>query len=84
MADSEEIELKASVSLEISRFCPHTQRCIQEIREREYDPAVLEAVPGITGYMVQEGDTLWGIAKQYYMTPQQIMEMKIDIRMEYV
>ena len=75
MADSEEIELKASVSLEIFAVLPHTQRCIQEIREREYDPAVLEAVPGITGYMVQEGDTLWGIAKQYYMTPQQIMEM---------
>lgn len=75
MADSEEIELKASVNLEIFAVRPQKQRCIQEIQENEYDPAVLEAVPGITGYMVQEGDTLWEIAREYYMMPQQIMEM---------
>jgi LysM repeat protein len=37
--------------------------------------AALEAVPGITGYIVGEGESLWDIAKQYYLTPQQIMTM---------
>lgn len=30
---------------------------------------------GITGYIVQENDSLWDIAKNYFLTPQQIMEM---------
>ena len=54
---------------------PHRQQCIHEIQEREYELEQLEAVPGITGYIVQGEESLWDIAKQYYMTPQQIMEM---------
>lgn len=75
MADSEEIEVKAVVGLNLFVVRPQKQRCIHGISEQEYDLQELEAVPGITGYMVQEGDSLWDIAKAYYMTPQQIMEM---------
>lgn len=74
MADSEEIELRASLNLELFVVRPHSQRCIREIQEKEYDPAVLEKVPAITGYVVQKGDTLWEIAKEYCMTPRQIAE----------
>lgn len=75
MADSEEIEVKASVGLDVFVARPRKQQCIHEIREKEYEPALLEAVPGIIGYIVQGGETLWEIAKQYYLTPAQIMEM---------
>lgn len=75
MADSEEIEVKAVVGLNLFVVRPQRQRCIHRITEQEYDLQQLEQVPGITGYMVQEGDSLWNIAKEYYMTPQQIMEM---------
>ncbi len=75
MADSEEIEVKASVGLDVFVARPQRQQCIHEIHEKEYEPAQLEAVPGITGYIVQGGETLWDIAKQYYLTPAQIMEM---------
>ncbi|MCD8012776.1 MAG: DUF3794 domain-containing protein [Lachnospiraceae bacterium] len=75
MSDSEEIEIRASVTLDLFAVRPGRQRCIHEIHEKEYEPGQLEAVPGMTGYIVQEGETLWDIAKQYFQTPQQIMEM---------
>lgn len=75
MADSEEIEIKATVSLNLFVVRPQRQRCIYAVTEQDYDLEQLEAVPGITGYIVQEEETLWDIAKQYYMTPQQIIEM---------
>lgn len=75
MADSEEIEVKASVGLDIFVARSHSQQCIHEIREKEYELERLEEVPGITGYIVQGDETLWDIAKQYYLTPAQIMEM---------
>ena len=75
MADSEEIEVKASVGLDLFVARPRSQQCIREIHESEYELEQLEAVPGITGYIVQGQETLWDIAKQYYLTPAQIMEM---------
>lgn len=75
MADSEEIEVKATVGLNLFVAKPQRQQCIHEIHEKEYEMERLEAVPGITGYIVQGGETLWDIAKQYYLTPAQIMEM---------
>ncbi len=74
MADSEEIEVKASVALNVFVARPQRQKCIREIREKEYDMERLESVPGITGYIVQGTETLWDIAKEYYLTPAQIME----------
>lgn len=75
MADSEELEIRAVVSLNLFVVQPQKQQCIHEIHEKEYRLEELEAVPGITGYIVQGDETLWDIAKQYYLTPEQIMEM---------
>jgi hypothetical protein len=75
MADSEEIEVKVTAALDLFVARPHRQQCIQGIEEKDYEMAALEAVPGITGYIVGEGESLWDIAKQYYLTPQQIMTM---------
>lgn len=75
MADSEEIEVKAVIGLDLFVVQAEKQRCIHAVEEREYDLQQLEALPGITAYIVQDGDSLWQIAKAYYMTPAQIMEM---------
>lgn len=75
MADSEEIEVKAVVGLNLFAVRTRKQTCIHEIREQEYDMKKLEAIPGITGYIVQEEDSLWDIAKEYCLMPEQIMEM---------
>ena len=75
MADSEEIEIRLTAGLDIFVVRPMEQMCILGVEEQEYPPEALAAVPGITGYIVQENDSLWGIAKNYFLTPQQIVEM---------
>ncbi len=55
--------------------CLQVFECIRAIEEKDYALEDLEAVPGITGYIVQGKESLWDIAKQYYLTPAQIMEM---------
>ena len=75
MADSEEVEIRLTAGLDIFVVRPVEQTCILEAEEQDYSPEVLAAVPGITGYIVQEHDSLWDIAKEYFLTPQQIVEM---------
>lgn len=75
MVDSEEIEIRLTAGLDIFVVRPMKQTCILEVEEQDYPPEVLTAVPGITGYIVQEHDSLWDIGKAYFLTPQQIAEM---------
>jgi LysM repeat protein len=75
MTDSEEIEVRAIAHLAVFVVRPEHQTCIHEIQEKEYDLQTLEQIPGITGYLVQEGDSLWKIAREYCLMPEQIMEM---------
>ena len=75
MADSEEIEVRVTVALHLFVVRTNVQQCILSIEEKDYAPERLEAVPGLTGYLVQGGETLWGLAKEYFLTPEQIMEM---------
>ena len=75
MSDSEEIEVRATVSLNVFAVRPTKQTCILEIHEKDYDMQKLESIPGITGYIVQPNDSLWDIAKEYCLPPEQILEM---------
>lgn len=75
MADSEEIEVRASISMNLFVVRTHDQMCIADIGERELDMQKIQQLPGIVGYIVQDGDSLWDIARTYYTTPQRIMEM---------
>ncbi|MCD8347941.1 MAG: DUF3794 domain-containing protein [Lachnospiraceae bacterium] len=75
MSDSEEIDVRAAIGLNLFAVRSGTVRCIHEIQEKDYTPKQLEAVPGLTGYIVQEGETLWDIGKAYFQTPQQIAQM---------
>ncbi|MDD2956997.1 MAG: DUF3794 domain-containing protein [Lachnospiraceae bacterium] len=75
MADSEEIEVRAAISLNLFVVCPHSQQCIADITEKDLDLEKVQALPGIVGYIVQQGDCLWDIARKYYTTPKRIMNM---------
>lgn len=55
--------VKENVSVEV----------ITEIEEQEADMEAILNMPGITGYIVKEGDTLWNISKTFKTTPEQIM-----------
>ena len=75
MIDSEEMEVKVGINLNVLVVQVHEQECILDVEERELDLKKLQELPGIAGYVVQPGDSLWSIAKCYYTTPEQIMEL---------
>ncbi|MDO4344376.1 MAG: DUF3794 domain-containing protein [Eubacteriales bacterium] len=72
MIDSEEIEAKVCVNLNVFVIQVHREQCIVDIEEKEMDMKKLQELPGIVGYIVQPGDTLWEISKHYCTTPERI------------
>lgn len=63
---SDEIELKVEINMNISVF---SKECTQVISDMQLLPVNWEkkaAMPGITGYIVKDGDTIWSIAKACY------------------
>lgn len=75
MIDSEELEVKASVNLGVLIVQVHQEACITDVEERELDLKKIQELPGIVGYIVQPGDSLWKIAKTYYTTPKRVADL---------
>ncbi|NLZ83613.1 MAG: DUF3794 domain-containing protein [Clostridiales bacterium] len=73
MLDSEEIEAKATISLNTIVFEKITENVIIDIEVADIDLDKLQRMPGIVGYIVKSNDTLWDIAKKYYTTRESIM-----------
>lgn len=81
MPDSNEIEIKAVLNLNVMVLKQESSRMIESITEREPDMEKLQNMPGIVCYLVQQGDTLWDIAKRFYTTTDEIRilnDMKTD------
>lgn len=74
MIDSEEIEVKASVNLNAFVARTHQGGFIVDVEEKELNMKELQEMPGIVGYLVQQGDSLWDIAKACRTTPEKIRE----------
>jgi hypothetical protein len=72
MIDSEEVELKAVISLDTIAFSMKEGSLITEVEEKPCDYEKRKEIPGITGYVVGKGDSLWNIAKTYGSTPEEI------------
>jgi len=75
MLDSEEIEVKATISLNTIVFDRITEEIITDIEVADIDLDKLQAMPGIIGYVVKPEDNLWKIAKKYYTTVDTIMSI---------
>lgn len=75
MIDSEEVEVKVSVNLNAFAVQVHQEQCITDVEERELDLKKLQELPGIVGYVVSPGDSLWSISKMYYTTPERICSL---------
>lgn len=75
MADSNEIEVKAVISVNVLVLCQHEEQIIDKIEERPLDIKKIQSMPGITVYMVKPGDTMWDIAKRFYTTVEEIKKM---------
>jgi len=74
MIDSEEIEVKASVSLHAFVADTHPYGFIVDVSEQEMDLRKIQEKPGIVGYLSQQGDTLWDIAREFGTTPKNLRE----------
>lgn len=75
MLDGEEIEVKAGINLDTIVFDKIIEPIIIDLKEEELDMIKLQEMPGIVGYIVKQGDTLWQIAKNFYTTVESIMEL---------
>ena len=52
---------------------PVRQLVIQKAETGPLDTKKLQQMPGIVGYLVQEGDSLWDIAKRFHTTVENIV-----------
>lgn len=68
------VEVKAVAGIDILVLQPVNQPVITGAREEPMDVQKLQKMPGIVGYIVQSGDTLWKIAKKFHTTVDNIIE----------
>lgn len=75
MAGGDSVEIKAVASLDVLVLQPVCESVIVDVTEQPLDVKKLQEMPGIVGYIVQPGDSLWKIAKKFHTTVESIMSM---------
>lgn len=75
MVDSNAIEIKAIVSVNVLVINQEEHFIIEKVEEQPLDMQKIQSMPGIVVYMVKSEDTLWEIAKKYYTTVEEIMQL---------
>ncbi len=75
MADSHEIEIKATINCSALVLGRQTLMLLQDIRIKPLDPSRIRNLPGIVCCRMQPQDTLWELAKKYYTTVEDIREL---------
>lgn len=73
MIDQSHAEIKASIGVNVLAFVQEVLEHITEVKEEPIDWEELQQLPGLIGYIVKRGDTLWNIAKEYHTTVEAIM-----------
>lgn len=68
-------EIKGVLSFEMSAFQRTKEEMIQEIELAEMDAAKYKKTPGMVGYVVKSGDSLWDIGKRYMVSLENLKEM---------
>ena len=69
-----EINIKCVMGIDLMITQAIENEVVEDIKEGEFDYNNVKNLPGITGYVVCPGDTLWDIAKRYGTTVSKIME----------
>lgn len=74
MVNGTELEIRAAISFKTFVYEIADSSLITDIEVNEIDPLRLNALPSVIVYFVKEGDSLWKIGRQYYVTVASIME----------
>jgi hypothetical protein len=77
--DGDELEIKAEITFDMIVLSPQNGKAMTRIEEKDLDLKKLQQMPGIIGYIVRPGDTLWNIAKKYYTTIDSILALNEEI-----
>ena len=77
--EGDEIEIRVTVLFDFISFHKTRQRVMIDIKEEPLDYEKIREIPGIVGYVVKDGDTLWSIAKTYFTTVESIREQNEEI-----
>lgn len=75
MFRTDEIEVKADVVFTLLAMERKHEEMIERLNTRPFEEEEIDSMPGILGYRVQYGDSLWEIAKKNYTTVSEIMQM---------
>lgn len=68
-------EVKGILSFEMAAFHRAKEDVIKEIRLCEPDAEKYKKTPGMVGYVVKSGDSLWDIGKRYMVSLESLKEM---------
>ena len=66
MLNSDEVEIKAVINMNVTVFAPGSVDVITDMNILPIDWNKKAAMPGMVGYVVKEGDSIWSIAKEYF------------------
>ena len=73
MLGGDSVEIKAVIVMDILVLRPVCEQVILEVHEEPVDMERLKQMPGIVGYIVQAGDSLWKIARTFHTSVDEIM-----------
>ena len=66
MLNSDEVEIKAVINMNVTVFALGSVDVITDMNILPIDWNKKAAMPGMVGYVVKEGDSIWSIAKEYF------------------
>jgi LysM repeat protein len=75
MVSGDELELKAAIGLEALVFESLSEEIITDVGEEGQLSEEIDDLPGLVGYMVSEGESLWDIGKAFHTTVESIREL---------
>ena len=74
MADAMALQCRVEIQVTIMAFERNRLQIPDDLVEEPLNLEKLQKEPGMIGYVVQEGDDLWSIAKHFHTTRQELME----------
>ena len=74
MLGGDSVEIKAVISADLIVLQPIREPVVTGVHTEPLDIKKLQQMPGIVGYVVQPGDSLWIIAKKFHTTVDNIKE----------